>query len=190
MRSQRPRAQGRNLIVKRVLVLVAIIVTAAVAALPAVPASAQGDTLVSVGSPPSPFAQNKQNEPTVAIDAHNPSVVVAGSNDEIDIEACNAGNPTRRGHHGRLLLVRRWTDVDTAHLHGMDGAGLTGPGTLHTARRADRHPPEVLREWTGLRRGPLSCLRPTTGPEWEVLLVERLTSLLRQPDLELQQPTV
>jgi len=71
--------------VKRVLVLVAIIATAAVAALPAVPASAQGDTLVSVGSPPSPFAQNKQNEPTVAIDAHNPSVVVAGSNDEIDL---------------------------------------------------------------------------------------------------------
>ncbi|HMC36665.1 MAG TPA: sialidase family protein, partial [Actinomycetota bacterium] len=50
--------------------------------------------LVSVGSPPSPFAQNKQNEPTVAIDAHTRSVVVAGSNDEIDLEACNAGNPT------------------------------------------------------------------------------------------------
>ena len=56
MPSQRPRAQGRNLIVKRVLVLVAIIATAAVAALPAVPASAQGDTLVSVGSPLAPFS--------------------------------------------------------------------------------------------------------------------------------------
>jgi hypothetical protein len=30
----------------------------------------------------------------LAIDAHAPSVVVAGANEEIDMEACNAGNPT------------------------------------------------------------------------------------------------
>ncbi|MGI8801162.1 MAG: sialidase family protein [Solirubrobacteraceae bacterium] len=50
--------------------------------------------LVSNGSPPSPFSQNKQNEPGVAVDEAHPQYVASGSNDEIDLEACNAANPT------------------------------------------------------------------------------------------------
>jgi hypothetical protein len=62
--------------------------------LPALPAIAQSDTLVNVGSPPTHFAQNKQNEPALAVDAHDPLVLAAGANDEIDLEACAAGDPT------------------------------------------------------------------------------------------------
>ena len=57
-------------------------------------AVAPPDPLVSIGSPPSPFSQNKQNEPAVAIDAHAPNVMVAGANEEIDEESCAAGDPS------------------------------------------------------------------------------------------------
>ena len=107
------------------------VITSAAAVASATPTS--GDTLVTVGSPVTPFSQNKQNEPAVAIDPNHPNVVVAGANEEIDMESCAAGAPNTCpftpgvGVSGRVLLVQRrhaWTQPTYS---GLDRARLPGP---------------------------------------------------------------
>ena len=55
--------------------LIVAALAAIAVAIPQLPAAAQGDVEVTEGSPSSPFSQNKQNEPAVAIDANHPTVL-------------------------------------------------------------------------------------------------------------------
>jgi hypothetical protein len=75
----------------RRLVLIAVLAGATVLLSAATAAAFNPDVLVTNGSPPRPFSQNKQNEPTITADANNPDILVAGANEEIDMEPCNSG---------------------------------------------------------------------------------------------------
>src|SRR5712691_8751317 len=82
----------RNRLLSHLRIASAVTLMSAAAAMAVM--AVDSDTLVSVGSPTTPFPQNKQNEPALAVDANHPNILVAGANDEIDLEACNAGDDT------------------------------------------------------------------------------------------------
>jgi hypothetical protein len=84
----------RHQALTRLSVVFAISVCALIALTPGALATHGGDREVTVGSTDTVFSQNKQNEPAIAVDPTRPNILVAGSNDNIDMEACNAGDDT------------------------------------------------------------------------------------------------
>jgi hypothetical protein len=61
-------------------------------------ASAQAvNGLVTTGSPVGSTPQNHQNEPAVALDANSPNILVAGSNDFVDEQACPPAIAVNKG---------------------------------------------------------------------------------------------
>ena len=83
----------RSRLIAGILGLAAVVMLLGLQAIPAL-AVHDGESEVTVGSNDNIFSQNKQNEPAVAIDPAHPWLVAAGANDNIDMEACNAGPDT------------------------------------------------------------------------------------------------
>ena len=153
------------------------------------------DTLVTNGSHPTPFSQNKQNEPAVAVNPCVPTIAAAGVNDEIDLEACNNRERQDVSVHDRRrrvrhLLLRRqrldWTQPSYTGWTARDCLGVVGTQPANPADNCDPHVgpigtlPRYYENGLVADGDPAVGVRPATRRERHVRVDERLAAVLRE----------
>lgn len=101
------------------------------------PDSEATDVRVSNGSPATPFPLNKQNEPAITVNPVQNSVLVAGSNDEIDNAPCQGSHcgftpgVTDNGLYVSFDTGQSWTQPTYSGWSGRTGTPAVGPtGTV------------------------------------------------------------
>jgi hypothetical protein len=87
--------------VRRAAIFVALFASTAALTVPALAGAASAgatatpmptEAKMTVGSPPTPYLPNGQNEPALAMDANHPAVLAAGANDLVDSAPCKGSS--------------------------------------------------------------------------------------------------
>src|SRR5438132_7547553 len=102
--------------------------------------------LVTVASPTGNTPQNHQNEPAVAMDANSPNILISGSNDFIDEQACP-----------QPLAVNKGTCLDRA-----TGVGVSGDYFSFDAGHTWTQP--AYTGWTTALCDPATPCKGEVGP--------------------------
>src|SRR6266571_1176171 len=158
------------MMVRRAAISMALLASAAVLAVPALASGASTgaqvitaptEAKVTVGSPLSPYLPNGSNEPALAMDATNPSVLAAGANDLVDSAPCVGSNCNLTpdigisGVYFSLDSGATWMQPTYTGLTAQNGTTHVGP--IHTL-------PNYFEHGMSSHGDPALAFGPKPGP--------------------------
>ena len=143
-------------------VLVALLSVTAVAIISTTAGALSSDSKVTVGSPNTPYLPNGSNEPALAMDANNTSVLVAGANDLVDSAPCNGSSCNLTpdigisGVYFSFDSGTTWTQPTYTGLTAQTGTTHVGP--IHTL-------PKYFEHGMSSHGDPAVAIGPQPGPD-------------------------